>query len=138
MDETDPDIEVVPGLTLYGNIGAVASAAATRVYGLFEDSRSDYAGFSAAQMPPPYNNSALASSTAVKTALQTAMPYWRRLCLLESQIVPITEFTVAETVAHAAMITGILMGENWQPSQETKRRRPKKRRELLHGWIIQP
>ena len=137
-NEVDPSIEVVPGLTLYGNIGAIATVAATRVFGLFEGSRSDYDGSNTAQLPPPYNNSAYTSSTAVKSTLQSVVPYWRRLWLLESQNVPVTEFTVAETVGHAAQVTGVLMGPGWRPTNELINRQPKLRSQLLDGWIVQP
>jgi hypothetical protein len=167
----DPDLEVVPGLTLYGNTGANAYSAAQRVYGLFDSPRSDgYPGSSLAQLPPPWLNGSSPSTTlfpssangveagdlvvpndlaAVRAVLEAHVPYWRRLQLLESQNVPVTEFTVAETVGHATAVTGILMGASdssssggggdaWQPSEALMHRKRRRRKDLLDGWIIQP
>ena len=51
--------EPVPGHSIYGNIGAISTGMASRVFGLFQGSRQhtgdSYAGAAIAQMPPPWN-----------------------------------------------------------------------------------
>ena len=95
--------EPVPGITIYGNVGAVAHAAATRVYGLFQPTRPDYDGMALSQLPPPFDNDAISTEGEVKEILQATVPYWRRLHLLQSQNVPVTEFTMWETVSNAVV-----------------------------------
>ena len=129
--------EPVPGITIYGIIGAIAQSAASRVYGLFEGGRDGYAGSSLAQMPPPWDNTAIIGINELKDELGPATPYWRRLTMLEAQNVPVSEFTVAETVAHAVAVIGALMDEGWTPSGPLPV--PKTTRaEMFDGLAIQP
>jgi len=131
--------EPIPGITIYGIIGAVTQTAATRVFGLFDDARSNdpYNGAAIAQLPPPYYNTS-ATLQDVKEKLETTLPWWRRLTMLESQNVPITEYTVAETIGHAAAVVGMLMGPGWLPPDALKDAPARSRDELLDGWMIQP
>ena len=131
--------EPIPGITIYGIIGAVTQTAATRVFGLFDDARSNdpYNGAAIAQLPPPYYNTS-ATLQDVKEKLETTLPWWRRLTMLESQNVPITEYAVAETIGHAAAVVGMLMGPGWLPPDALKDAPARSRDELLDGWMIQP
>ena len=84
-------------------MGAVAHAAATRVYGLFQPTRPDYDGMALSQLPPPFDNDEISTEGEVKDILKATVPYWRRLYLLQSQNVPVTEFTMWETVSNAVV-----------------------------------
>ena len=75
--------------------------------------------------------------TAVKWALSSELPWWRRLQLLENANVAITEFGATEA-GNAAAVLGILMGPGWLPNDQLKNRQPRNRDQLLDGWMVQP
>ena len=57
--------------------------------------------------------------------------------MLEAQNVPVSEFTVAETIADAVAVIGALMDEGWTPSGQLPA--PKTTRaEMFDGLAIQP
>ncbi|MFA6931375.1 MAG: hypothetical protein WCT05_13700, partial [Lentisphaeria bacterium] len=65
-------------------------------------------------------------------------PIWRRYINLEGYSVAASEYTVYETIAPAAAITGCLLEPGWMPSEELKSRRPVENCKLLPGFAPLP
>jgi hypothetical protein len=66
------------------------------------------------------------------------LPLWRRTVSLENENPPIMEFSVHETIAPAAAMTGALLGPGWMPSAALKARRPRTLAELRESLLYQP
>jgi hypothetical protein len=121
----DDIAEVTPGITLYGPSVGVPWTASSYVYGLSVDGRSDpfFEEVDVAMMPPPWDNESM-SIDDVSDALYEVIPGWRRFVPLEQSNVALMEFTVWETIAPAAGVTGCLMGEGWVPDAALIEREP--------------
>jgi endoglucanase len=135
----DTHDEPVPGIPLYGPGTGMPWVAATRVYGLYEDARSDpaFEGLAQPLMPPPWDNTTLEQSTLTDTLVAT-LPPWRRFIPLESQVVPSMEFTVWETTSIATAVTGALMGPGWMPGPNDAARVPRTEAELSSDLWMGP
>eukprot|EP00040_Diaphanoeca_grandis_P022074 m.118090 g.118090 ORF g.118090 m.118090 type:complete len:1316 (+) comp28633_c0_seq1:254-4201(+) len=131
------DTEPVPGLTIFGNIGSIASGVVDMVYGLYAAARNDgYAGSQLPQLPPPWNNSTIyATADDVRALLHVKVPWWRRLHMLEAQNVPVTETVVVDS-GDAVAVLGALMGVGY--THDNSLETPKTKEQLVDGWFIQP
>ena len=69
-------------------------------------------------------------------AKATQWPIWRRWCNLENQTVAASEYTVWETIAPAASVTGYLLAPG--NSKPTPQRPPAKALSDLPGYWVLP
>ena len=60
----------------------------------------------------------------VSAAIGRAWPVWRRFANIEAFTVAASEYTVSETIAPAAALTGWLLEPNYKPSEELKNKKP--------------
>ncbi len=131
--------EAVPGITIYGYTFGIPLGARQVVYGLYDTPIPGmaYDGVNLAQLPPPWNNTAL-SMTDVSNILYSKFVLWRNLVTLEGANVPQTEFTVTSPMGAAVLISGALMGAGWQPSAALINRQPKSAAQLRDMLWYQP
>lgn len=71
-------------------------------------------------------------------SLGKAWPIWRRFANVEAFTVAASEFTVSETIAPAAAVTGWLLQKGWKPSDELKYRKPASDLRKLEGFAPLP
>jgi endoglucanase len=119
--------EPAPGITPFGYVeGTVSQFAASRIYGIFDAANAGY-GFAAAAIPllPAAMSSGATTTTTITAKLAATWPIWHRQTLLDQQNPPTTEFTVYETIAPAAAVTGCLLSPGWKPSASLLARAPR-------------
>ncbi len=114
--ETDGIADPVPGITLYGITGGP-------IYHTFRNT--------VWQSPAPGGG-----TVDFITPANRNVPFWRRWACHPHQNVAQCEFTVHETMASTIFTCAMLMPDRWMPSEQLKRRRPR-RDELLFGtWYL--
>ena len=65
------------------------------------------------------------------------IPVWRTWSCHPKVNVPQNEFTIHETISSLIFTSGMLMPEDWMPSEELKNRQPKDEKKL-HGYWYMP
>jgi|GEM_PF-1116938 len=139
---TDGIAEYVPGISPYRNTFGINRDAAMLAHSLIYNSLwRPERGFTPAPVmllpisivgDPPYE-----LDTFVKQ-LGKAWPIWRRYANVENFTVAASEFTVSETIAPAAALTGWLMEPGWQPSEALKNKQPAADIRELEGFAPLP
>ena len=74
----------------------------------------------------------------VSRNLEQAWPVWRRFANVEAYSVAASEYTVSETIAPAAALTGWLLEPGYKPSEELKNRKPADDVTKLGGYAPLP
>jgi endoglucanase len=132
---SDGIAEFVPGITPYRNTFGLPRKAVTMAYGLFypANKRQNFAGLKLSLLP----KSGLNEGACVR-AIGKTIPIWRRWGNVEGQTVAASEFTVWETIAPAAAVTGYLLNGARQPDPAWKNRRPAENIRDLPGYAPLP
>ena len=109
---SDGIAEFVPGITPYRNTFGIPRKAVTMAYGLFypANKRQNFGGLKLSLLP----KSGFDEGTCVREIGKT-LPIWRRWGNVEGQTVAASEFTVWETIAPAAAVTGYLLNGARKP-----------------------
>ena len=127
--------EFVPGITPFRNAYGIPRNAVKMAYGLFYPARLQQ-GF------PGYRLSLLParglSEKECAEALSRLLPIWRRWCNVEGETVDVSEFSVWETIAPAAAVTGYLLDGAQRPAREWMEREPARDIRLLPGYGALP
>jgi len=137
---TDGIPEYVPGITPYRNTFGIARSDVLMAHGLFYRARPErgFAPEPVMLLPkaivgsPPYDVDTFAKQ------LGKAWPIWRRYANVEAFTVPVSEYTISETIAPAAALTGWLMEPGWMPSEALKHRKPAGDIRELEGFAPLP
>ena len=132
--------EPVPGITPFGYVeGVVPLIAASRVYGMFEPAipARSFHGAWVGQLPAPLW-AAQQTQAQIVAKLTSSWPLWRRATWLEQANPATTEFTVYETIAPAAAVTGCLMPLGYHPSSDLITRPPRTGAAARDAWLALP
>ena len=137
---TDGIAEFVPGITPYRHTFGIAYNDYKLVHGLFKSPRLDhnFSGQAITLLPLRWSLGKVLDEKQTRTILLQHWPIWRRNVNLEGLSVPASEFSVHETIAPAAALTGCLMSPGWRPGPELLGRRPADRVEDLPGFAPLP
>lgn len=129
--------EYVPGITPYGNTYAVPWEDLKVAHGLFYNGNKleSFSGSSIAFLPKYREGVKLEECMP---ALRELWPIWRRCACLEAFTVPVSEYTVWETISPAAAVTGYLMDKPMLPKKEWIERRPAADLRRLPGYMALP
>ncbi|MBO4303314.1 MAG: glycoside hydrolase family 9 protein [Lentisphaeria bacterium] len=127
--------EQIPGITPYRNTYGIPRNAVKMAYGLYYPKRPDqgFAGLSLSLLPGPGLD-----ENACAKALGKLLPIWRRWCNVESETVDASEFTVWETIAPCAVVTGYLLNGARRPDPRWIDRKPAKDVRELPGYAPLP
>ena len=127
--------EFVPGITPYRNTYGLPKGAVKLGYGMYYPARmrQGFAGLDLALMP--YGK--LPEKECAK-AVGKLLPIWRRWCNVEGETVAASEFTVWETIAPAAAVTGYLLNKAQKPAPEWVERKPADDIRKLPGYAPLP
>lgn len=127
--------EAIPGITPYRNTYGIPRDAVKMAYGLFYKANpgQGFPGLARSLLPRP----GLDEKACVKE-LNQILPIWRRWGNVERYTVAASEFTVWETIAPAAAVTGYLMNGARPPAPEWKNRRPAADVRKLPGYAPLP
>ena len=127
--------EFVPGITPFRNTYGIPRAAVKMAYGLFYPPRAhqNFSGYSISLLPKPGH-----SENECAQEIGRILPIWRRWCNVEGESVDASEFSVWETIAPAAAVTGYLLGKADKPDPEWKKRKPAGDIRTLPGWHALP
>jgi len=132
--------EYIPGITPYRNTFGISQECVKLAFGLIYNPRPerDFA-------PPPtmlfeqkYLGEGGKDEKALSKAVSKYWPIWRRFANVEAFSVAASEFTVSETIAPAAAVSGWLLEPGWQPSQALKTRKPAPDLKKLEGYAPLP
>ncbi len=133
--------EFVPGITQYRNTFGLSRPAVEMAWGLFYEKRQDH-DFKGCQISllPKSLTSSLQTIEINEYAKKVggAIPVLRRFANVEGWSVAASEFTVWETIAPQAAITGCLLQPGWKPGAELKNRRPIENFRDLPGMTALP
>ena len=128
--------EFVPGITPYRNTFGLARPAVEIAWGLYYEERRDH-DFKGTQISLlPQSLVPLGKTIDINDYAKTvagAIPVLRRFANVEGWSVAASEYTVWETIAPQAAITGCLLEPGWRPSEILKNRKPVKNLDLLPG-----
>lgn len=132
---SDSAAEFVPGITPYFNTFGIDKNAARLVYGLFmpPEKLAGFRGASASLLP-----SEGLSEDECLAAISKSFPVWRRWINLEEHSVPSSEYSVWETVAPAAAVSGYLLEGAGTPQAEWTQKRPAANIKKLKGYTLLP
>lgn len=127
--------EFAPGITPYFNTFGIDKNAAHLVYGLFmpPEKLARFRGASVSLLP-----SEGLSEGECTAALSKIFPVWRRWINLEEHSVAASEYSVWETVAPAAAVSGYLLEGVVAPQVEWTQRRPAANIKNLKGYTLLP
>lgn len=127
--------EFVPGITPFRNTYGIPRNAVKLAYGLFYPARPDqnFPGLNISLLP----KSGLDENTCAKELART-LPIWRRWCNVEGETVDASEFSVWETIAPAAAVTGYLLNKARKPDPEWVNRKPAADIRALPGYDCLP
>ena len=127
--------EPMPGITPYRNTYGIPRDAVKMAFGLFysPNLRQKFGGLSLSLLP----REGLSESECAKE-LGKIYPIWHRWCNVESRTVAASEFTVWETIAPAAAVTGYLLNGAQLPEREWLERRPADDIRKLPGYAPLP
>ena len=127
--------EFVPGITPYRNTYGIPRNAIKMAYGLFFPARPQhgFAGLDTSLLP----GSGFGENGCAR-ALARTLPIWRRWANVEGETVDASEFTVWETIAPAAVVTGYLLEKAEKPDPEWLDRQPASDIRKLPGYDCLP
>ena len=127
--------EFMPGITPYRNTYGIPRGAVKLAYGLFYPPRprQGFAGIERSLLPAPGLN-----ENECAKAIGRILPVWRRWCNVEGETVDASEFTVWETIAPAAAVTGYLLNKAQMPAPEWVNRQPAADIRALPGYAPLP
>ena len=127
--------EFVPGITPYRNTYGLPRDAVKMAYGLFYKSnrKQGFDGLALSLLPKPGLN-----EKACSQEIGRLYPIWRRWGNVEGRTVAASEFTVWETIAPAAAVTGYLLNGAQPPAPAWKTRRPADDIRKLPGYAPLP
>lgn len=127
--------EAVPGITPYRNTYGIPRNAVRMAYGLYypKNPRHNFPGLSLSFLPV----AGLDEKDCVRE-LNKVLPVWRRWGNVEGMTVAASEFTVWETIAPAAAVTGYLLSGAQSPDANWKNRRPAPDIRKLPGYAPLP
>ena len=128
-------MEFAPGITPYRNTYGIPRAAIRMAYGMFYKARlkQQFNGLAISFLP----ESGLSENECARK-LNLMLPVWRRWGNVESQTVAASEFTVWETIAPAAAVTGYLLKGPQKPDPAWYSRKPVEDLRTLPGYITLP
>lgn len=121
---SDPWQDPVPGLTPYGPI-SVPPSLVEQVYSLKPSAKTGSDSAPVWVLPPPFNSP------------QPPIPLWRQYAPSETHDPLNNEFTVNETLGPVTLLFGALLGPDWRPPEDLRRRMPTPR-ESLNGYFWVP
>lgn len=132
--------EFVPGITPYLFTYYIPYNDARLAHGLYYESaaRYQFLGASVSMLPKRITEGKDLTEKENRELLGKVWPVWRRFANLEAFTVDVSEFTIWETVAPAAAVTGCLMSPGFNPSPELKNRKPASDVRALPGYVILP
>jgi len=132
--------EFVPGITPYRNTFAVAISDARLAHGLYIDKRAlvGFGGLSQSMLPLSVTGGKPLTEAENRALLGKTWPIWRRWANLEGFSVPASEYTVWETIAPAAVATGLLLDHAYPPEKEQLERAPVDDIRKLRGFAPLP
>ena len=127
--------EFVPGITPYRNTYGLPKGAVKLGYGLFYPARlrQGFIGLDLSLLPEKG-----LPEKACAQAVGKLLPIWRRWCNVEGETVAASEFTVWETIAPAAAVTGYLLNKAQKPAPEWLARKPVDDIRTLPGYAPLP
>ena len=127
--------EFIPGITPYRNTFGLPRRAVTMAYGLFYPANRamNFGELKLSLLP----KSGLDENACVQAVGKT-LPIWRRWGNVEGQTVAASEFTVWETIAPAAAVTGYLLNGSQLPLDAWKNRMPVDDIRKLPGYAPLP
>ncbi len=129
--EADGLREFTPGITPYRNTYGIDRNAVKMAYGLFYAARPDQSFSGAAQSLLPEEG---LDEAGCAEAVARMLPVWRRWCNIEEETVAASEFSVWETIAPAAAVTGYLLNGPQLPEAEWIARVPAEDFRTLPGY----
>ena len=127
--------EFVPGITPYRNTYGIPRDAVRMAFGLFYPPKREqlFSGYSLSLLP----RAGLNEDECAKE-LGKVWPIWRRWGNVESRTVAASEFTVWETIAPAAAVTGYLLNKAQMPELRWLNRVPADDIRKLPGYAPLP
>lgn len=137
---TDGIEEFVPGITPYRNIFGIPREDVQLAHGLFFRERKDhnFNDVGITLLPDSITGGKKLNEQETAEALYKNWPVWRRYANVEGFTVPVSEYTVWQTIAPAAAVTGCLLKPGWMPSETLKKRKPAASIKDLPGFIPLP
>jgi hypothetical protein len=128
--------EFVPGITPYRNTYMIGRKDCEVLYGLFFPTRNNlmFKGLNQSIFP----KAGLRTPQDCRKELAPLWPIWRRWSNMEFLSIGASEYTVWETIAPAAMVTGYLLEKSMPPKEEWHERRPAKNLRKLPGYAPLP
>ncbi len=132
--------EFVPGITPYRDTYFAEVSDARLAHGLYIDKRSSvgFKGLSQSMLPLSLTGGKPLTEAENRTLLGNTWPIWRRWSNLEGYSVPSSEYTVWETIAPAAVATGLLLDHAYPPEKEQLERVPVDDIRKLRGFAPLP
>ena len=127
--------EFIPGITPYRNTFGIPRDAVRLAFGLFypPNPQQSFDGYSLSLLP----RSGL-SEEECAAEVGKMWPIWRRWGNIESRTVAASEFTVWETIAPAAVVTGYLLNKAQKPELQWVNRAPADDIRKLPGYAPLP
>ena len=127
--------EFIPGITPYRNTFVIPREAVRLAFGLFcsANPKQSLEGYALSFLP----RSGLSESDCLKE-LSKIWPIWRRWGNVEGRTVAASEFTVWETIAPAAVVTGYLLNKAQMPEMRWVNRVPADDIRKLPGYAPLP
>lgn len=138
---TDGIEEYVPGITPYTYIFRLDYNCIRLSYGLYWDPRKDhdFAGMNFALLPSARTEEGEATPLwKYARNVVRSVPIFRRFGNVENWSVATSEYTISETIAQSAALTGCLLSPGWMPSKQLKNRKPVKNVAELPGLTALP
>lgn len=139
--QTDGIAEYVPGITPYTYTFRLDRNSVRLAYGLYWEPRRDhnFSGMAIALLPGMgTGNGKMAALEAYASSVERALPVFRRFGNVENWSVPTSEYSVWETIAPAAALSGCLLSPGWKPSESLKNRKPVDDLSKLPGIMALP
>ena len=127
--------EFIPGITPYRNPYGIPRDAVRMAYGLYypPNPGQKFDGLKISLLPE-----AGLDEDECAREVGRLLPVWHRWCNVESRTVAASEFTVWETIAPAAAVTGYLLNGASPPAKEWLERRPAEDIRKLPGYAPLP
>ena len=127
--------EAIPGITPYRNTYGIPRDAVRMAYGLFyrSDRNWKFPGLALSLLPREGLN-----EDQCARELGRILPIWRRWGNVESRTVDASEFTVWETIAPAAVVTGYLLNGADRPDPAWREQQPAAEIRELPGYAPLP
>ena len=132
--------EFVPGITPYRDTYGIEWKDAVLAHGLYLAKRADigFEGVSQTLLPLSLTGGKPLTEAETRALLAKVWPVWRRWSNLEGYSVPASEYTVWETIAPAAVATGLLLDRAYPPEKKELERVPADDIRKLPGYMPLP